>query len=271
MKKSIKVLIVLILLFVMAPTVALADGYIVNTTTKATLINGTTFSDYPMIYGTEVDVQREYPHDGRFFECSYNGSKLLIQKDQLISKERFTVQESSFKLIRELSTQDNINEYKRDSKGLAYPIIETITKKYSDDPTKDIVANFSFDSNLTNSQKLDYLLVYLNNEGYTYDFNGPLAGIDKQISNIANKETKCFGITYLGAKLLDKMEVPYRIIHVAHYNPNTGKTDYSKSSHIYLEAQLDNGKFVNYDLTDLVLCKGYYKEGDFTQKIFKEL
>lgn len=272
MKKFIKFVTALTLLLVMIPGVALANGvYVVNATTKATLVNGNSFTDFPIVYGTEVSVQGECPSDNRFFECSYNGSKLLVAKDQLITKERFNMQESSFKLIKELSPKDNISEYKRDSKGLAYPTIETMTKKYSDDPTKKIVDNFYFDSNLTNAQKLDYLLVYLNGEGYTYDFNGSLAGIDKQVSNIANKKTKCFGITYLGAKLLDKMGVPYRVVQVAHYNPNTGKTDYSKSSHIYLEAQLDNGKFVNYDLTDLVLCKCYYKEGDFTQKIFKEL
>lgn len=272
MKKLFRLMIIVTFMIVMLPATVMAGSeFVINGTSKATLVSEQGFIEYPIVFGSVVNVERDYPSDARFYECNYNGSKLLVRKDQVISRESFNTQESSFKLLREISVDENYKEYKRDSKGISYPIVELMNKKYTNDPTDKIVDNFTFDANLTNSQKLDYLVGFLNEQGYTYDFNGPLEGIDKQVSNIGNKKTKCFGITYLGAKMLDKMDVPYRIIHVAHYNPATGKTDYSKTSHIYLEAQLENGKFVNFDLTDLVLCKCYYKDANFTKRILAEV
>lgn len=199
--------------------------------------------------GTNLNITKRGSNGSSYFTMS--GKQYYISNDYLISQDEYNSlrEKSKPKNINREKDLNKANEFLRGERRIThqkdpYTVLELFSDKSVGTDLKYIsgyIENFQSKKN-TNNEKIKEVFDYLREQGFRYNY-GEMEGT--QFQTMSKKLTKCYGITFLGARLLDKSGVPYRLIQTIDLD--------TSASHIYLEVKNDNNKWSKFELTLIVL------------------
>lgn len=115
----------------------------------------------------------------------------------------------------------------------------------------NMVNSFQYDNKQSVYVNLGRLYAYVRNSGIKYSEVNKY-NATHQIENFENNHTMCQGFTMLTMRILDKTNIPYRVI--MQYSREAGTNEYAWGipGHIYLQVKDERGDWITVDLVPFV-------------------